>query len=107
MFTTQMFHNLGYNWAASIPAFLSLACAPFPLLFMIYGARIRAACKYATEADRIMAALMGQMAAAAKKEDPEKNAPLATETPKDVEERAHNSEDTAHESSPSVESQKA
>lgn len=97
MFTTQMYHNLGYHWAASIPAFLSLACAPFPFLFKIYGARIRASCKYSAEADRIMAAILGQMAAAAKKEDPEKNEPLTTEAPKDSEEREHDSEDTVHE----------
>ena len=105
MFTTQMFHNLGYNWAASIPAFLSLACAPFPFLFKIYGARIRASCKYSAEADKIMAAIMSQMAAATQKEDPEKNEPLTTETPEDAEERAHDSEDTAHESPGSLESQ--
>lgn len=57
-----MYRNLGFQWAASIPAFLSLACAPFPFLFKMYGARIRASCRYATEADQIMAAIMGQMA---------------------------------------------
>ncbi|KAJ5087838.1 MFS general substrate transporter [Penicillium angulare] len=74
MFTTQMFENLGYHWAASVPAFLSLVCMPVPFLFYKYGARIRSLCKFATEADKIMTALLGQMnaAATAKKDDLEK-----------------------------------
>lgn len=31
LFTTQMYHNLGVNWATTLVAFLSLACAPLPV----------------------------------------------------------------------------
>lgn len=78
-----MYENLGYHWAASIPAFLSIACLPFPFLLYKFGARIRASCKYATEADRIMAVLRSQMAETAQKEDSEKQEALVSDkTPK-------------------------
>lgn len=67
-----MYENLGFHWAASTPAFLSLACLPFPFLLYKFGARIRASCKYATEADRITTVLMSQMAETVEKEDSEK-----------------------------------
>ncbi|KAJ5816146.1 Major facilitator superfamily domain general substrate transporter [Penicillium robsamsonii] len=54
LFTTYMYHNLGIHWASSIPAFLALACVPFPFIFYKYGARIRKCCKYASEADAFM-----------------------------------------------------
>lgn len=54
LFTTQMYVRLGIHWASSIPAFLALACIPFPFLFYKYGGRIRMHCKYATEADTFM-----------------------------------------------------
>ena len=54
LFTTYMYQDLGIHWASSIPAFLALACTPFPLLFYIYGARIRKGCKYAAEAAAIL-----------------------------------------------------
>lgn len=54
LFTTYMYHNLGIHWASSIPAFLSLACVPFPFIFYKYGAQIRQRCTYAAEADAFM-----------------------------------------------------
>ncbi|CAG8890226.1 unnamed protein product [Penicillium nalgiovense] len=54
LFTTYMYHNLGIHWASSIPAFLALACVPFPFIFYKYGARIRQRCTYASEADAFM-----------------------------------------------------
>jgi hypothetical protein len=45
-----MYDNLGIHWASSIPAFLALACAPFPFLFYKYGVAIRLSCKYAVAA---------------------------------------------------------
>lgn len=59
LFTTQMYNNLGIHWASSIPAFLALACVPFPFLFYKYGEKIRAKCKYAAEAKRQMDELKG------------------------------------------------
>lgn len=54
LFTTYMYSDLGIHWASSIPAFLALACVPFPFLFYKYGAAIRKRCKFAAEAERIM-----------------------------------------------------
>lgn len=47
LFTIQMYHRLGYEWATSLMAFISLACCAIPYLFFIYGARIRKFSKYA------------------------------------------------------------
>ncbi|KAL2671627.1 hypothetical protein Neosp_014217 [[Neocosmospora] mangrovei] len=55
LFTTQMYENLGIHWASSVPAFLALACLPFPLLFYKYGEWIRSKCKYAAEAAAVLA----------------------------------------------------
>ncbi|KAJ5327628.1 putative multiple drug resistance protein [Penicillium brevicompactum] len=57
LFTTYMYENLGIHWASCIPAFLSLACAPFPFIFYHYGPVIRRRCKYAAEADSFMRTL--------------------------------------------------
>ncbi|KAK6949745.1 hypothetical protein Daesc_008066 [Daldinia eschscholtzii] len=54
LFTTAMYNNLGIHWASSIPAFLALACLPFPFLFYKYGARIRMKCKFAAEAAKVL-----------------------------------------------------
>ncbi|KAI0859119.1 major facilitator superfamily transporter [Xylaria cubensis] len=77
LFTTPLYDALGIHWGSSIPAFLSLVFLPFPFLFMKYGARIRAKCKYAAEATETMAKLRAQHMAAAKgvadaKKEPEK-----------------------------------
>lgn len=58
LFTTYMYQNLGIHWASSIPAFLALACVPFPFLFYKYGASIRQRCKFAAQS----AAFMQKMA---------------------------------------------
>ena len=50
-----MYKDLGIHWASSIPAFLALACVPFPFLFWKYGAKIRAKCEYAAEAAEVLA----------------------------------------------------
>ncbi|KAK8046462.1 hypothetical protein PG996_014526 [Apiospora saccharicola] len=54
LFTTDMYRNLGIHWASTIPAFLSLACLPFPFLFWKYGGGIRMKCKYAAEAAKVL-----------------------------------------------------
>ncbi|PYH41291.1 MFS transporter [Aspergillus saccharolyticus JOP 1030-1] len=65
LFTTQMYESLGPRWAASVPAFLSLACAPIPFLLYRYGALIRARCAYAVEAaahlDRVDGVPVGEI----------------------------------------------
>lgn len=47
LFTIQMYHRLGNQWATSLMAFISLACCAIPYLFFFYGARIRKFSKYA------------------------------------------------------------
>lgn len=51
LFTIQMYHRLGNQWATTLMAFISLACCAIPFLFYIYGARIRKFSKYAYSND--------------------------------------------------------
>lgn len=53
-----MYNGLGIHWASSIPAFLALACVPFPFLFYKYGAAIRKRCKFAAEADAFVQSML-------------------------------------------------
>lgn len=41
LFTSQMFHNLGVNWAGTLVGGIALILAPSPFLFYKYGAKIR------------------------------------------------------------------
>ncbi|KAJ5747737.1 uncharacterized protein N7511_009433 [Penicillium nucicola] len=58
LFTGVMYENLGIHWAASVPAFMALACVPIPYLLFVYGASIRKRCHYAAEADAFMERLL-------------------------------------------------
>ena len=58
LFTQYMYEGLGIHWASSVPAFLAVACMPFPLLFWKYGAQIRKKCKYSRQAAEIMDRIM-------------------------------------------------
>lgn len=49
-----MYEDLGTQWGTSVPAFLSLACAPMPFLFLRWGKALRDRSKLATEARRIL-----------------------------------------------------
>ncbi|KAH8689407.1 putative MFS transporter [Talaromyces proteolyticus] len=69
LFTTQMYHNLGIHWATSIPAFLTLACMPFPFVMYRYGGALRMKCKYAFEAAEIMRRMQMQQAPVASREE--------------------------------------
>ncbi|CAK7239449.1 MAG: Synaptic vesicle transporter SVOP [Sporothrix thermara] len=51
LFTEQMYHRLGDQWASSLLAFISLACCAIPFMFWFYGARIRKHSKYAYGGD--------------------------------------------------------
>ena len=46
MFATAMYHTLGVAWATSLLGFLTAAFLPVPILFFIYGAKIRKMSKY-------------------------------------------------------------
>ena len=41
LFGPTMFHRLGVDWATTTLAFIGIAMIPIPMLFYIYGARIR------------------------------------------------------------------
>ncbi|KAH6652634.1 major facilitator superfamily domain-containing protein [Truncatella angustata] len=60
LFTTYMYNSLGIHWASSVPAFLALACVPFPFLFYIYGAAIPERCKYSAESTELATRLIQQ-----------------------------------------------
>ncbi|KAK8196130.1 Synaptic vesicle transporter SVOP [Zalaria obscura] len=51
LFTTQMYHRLGYEWAGTLLAFIALACCAIPYVFFFFGARIRRFSKYAYAGD--------------------------------------------------------
>ncbi|KAH8687158.1 multidrug resistant protein [Tricladium varicosporioides] len=51
LFTGQMYARLGYQWASSLLAFISLACCGIPYVFYFYGAAIRRRSKFAYSGD--------------------------------------------------------
>ena len=46
LFATAMYHNLGVAWATSLLAFLTVAFLPVPILFFVFGKRLRALSKH-------------------------------------------------------------
>ena len=46
MFAPAMYNGLGVSWASSLLGFIMLAMVPVPVIFYIYGARIRNMSKY-------------------------------------------------------------
>ncbi|KAK8101879.1 putative mfs-multidrug-resistance transporter [Apiospora kogelbergensis] len=69
LFTSYMYKDLGIHWASSIPAFLALACVPFPFLFYKYGPTVRAKCHFAAESLAFMKRLKAEQQAADAEED--------------------------------------
>ncbi|ETS06862.1 MFS general substrate transporter [Trichoderma reesei RUT C-30] len=57
LFTEQMYKALGIHWASTIPAILTLICAPLPFFFYNWGSRIRARCKYSAAAQEFQRTL--------------------------------------------------
>ncbi|KAI0107677.1 major facilitator superfamily domain-containing protein [Hypoxylon sp. NC0597] len=47
LFAPALYHNLGMVWATTLLAFISLALAPVPVVFYIYGKKIRSFSKNA------------------------------------------------------------
>ncbi|KAI0166609.1 major facilitator superfamily domain-containing protein [Xylariaceae sp. FL1272] len=64
LFTSPLYAAAGIHWGSTVPAFLALICLPFPWIFNKYGARIRAKCKYAAEAQEMLKKIRMQMQAA-------------------------------------------
>ncbi|KAF4995488.1 hypothetical protein FGRMN_5109 [Fusarium graminum] len=75
LFTTYMYKDLGIHWASSVPAFLALACVPFPFLFYKYGASIREKCKYAAQSAAFMRKLQTDNAVTSDEEKKDETAP--------------------------------
>lgn len=46
LFGIQMYKALGYQWASSLLAFMTLALSPFPYIFFVYGKRLRAKSRF-------------------------------------------------------------
>ncbi|KAL5336386.1 major facilitator superfamily domain-containing protein [Aspergillus crustosus] len=46
LFSVQMYHKLGVNWASSLLGFITVAMIPIPIVFFIYGKKIRAMSKF-------------------------------------------------------------
>ncbi|KAF2147142.1 uncharacterized protein K452DRAFT_217873 [Aplosporella prunicola CBS 121167] len=51
LFTEQMYHRLGYEWASTLLAFIGLACCAIPYVFFFKGAAIRRHSRYAFSGD--------------------------------------------------------
>jgi MFS family permease len=49
LFASQMFHNLGINWASSVLGFIAIAMIPIPYVFYVFGKRIRARGKWSRD----------------------------------------------------------
>lgn len=47
LFGVQMYEKLGYEWATSLLAFLTVAMMPFPWLFFKYGKNLRRRSRFA------------------------------------------------------------
>ena len=46
LFATALYHTLGVPWATSLLAFLTVAFLPVPILFFIYGKKLRSLSRY-------------------------------------------------------------
>ena len=46
LFGVQMYEKLGYHWATTLLALLTLVMAPFPYVFFVYGKRLRGKSRY-------------------------------------------------------------
>ncbi|KAM0424334.1 hypothetical protein ACHAPT_010480 [Fusarium lateritium] len=79
LFTSYMYKDLGIHWASSIPAFLALACVPFPFLFYKYGASIREKCKFAAQSAAFMRKLQSDQAPPAEEAEKDETRPAEQE----------------------------
>jgi hypothetical protein len=68
LFTTYMYENLGIHWASCVPAFLALACVPFPFVLYKKGLAIRKYCKYSAQSEAFVQSLLQSSAPAAESE---------------------------------------
>jgi DHA1 family multidrug resistance protein-like MFS transporter len=52
LFTRQMFNNLGIQWAGTLLGCIAAVMVPIPLLFLVYGPRLRSMSRLAPYADK-------------------------------------------------------
>lgn len=99
LFTTYMYQNLGIHWASCVPAFLSVACVPFPIIFYYYGPRIRQHCTFAAEADRFMERLTAkhtvELHQEQKTEETEEPAPGVNDESRNDDTSSHSTDDSS------------
>lgn len=78
LFTTYMYENLGIHWASCVPAFLALACVPFPFVLYKKGLSIRKHCKFSAQSEAFVQSLLGSIAAKSEQPDnpTESNSPV-------------------------------
>ena len=53
LYVTQMFHNMGFQYAGLLLALISVAIMPIPFVFFIYAERIRQKSKLATKTKKL------------------------------------------------------
>lgn len=46
LFAPYMYRGIGVAWATSVLGFIAVALAPVPIIFYIWGARIRKTCRF-------------------------------------------------------------
>lgn len=46
LFATYMYDGLGVNWATSVLGFVAVGLAPIPVIFFIWGAKIRKSSRF-------------------------------------------------------------
>ncbi|KAJ5393091.1 uncharacterized protein N7487_010732 [Penicillium crustosum] len=83
LFTKYMYEDLGIHWASCVPAFLALACVPFPFLLYKYGLSIRKHCKYSAQSEAFVQNLLRGMQKAAEESaeiKPETSTPTSDDT---------------------------
>lgn len=81
LFTQSLYENLGVQWGSSVPAFLSLGCAPIPFLFAWgLGKWLRDRSKFATEARRIMDHILEQKSQASEDDAEKQEARVVTDS---------------------------
>lgn len=51
LFATQMFEGMGIQWASTLLGAVALVLAPMPVIFLLYGKKIRAKSTFAPAPD--------------------------------------------------------
>lgn len=70
LFTAPMYERQGINWARSLLGFLTLLFIPMPIVFYVYGCRIRRMTPYGREADDLGQKLRAMALQKAKQGEP-------------------------------------